>query len=274
MKNRVSRLTPVIMGIILVFLLAGCGNSQAEKAVTPNKDSEAQDNKPQKSLFAYVGAGLKEPVLEVAQLYEEKTGVKVELTFNNSGALLNQLETMKKGDIYMPGGMPYVEKAKEKGYLGEMIGPVAIHTPVIVTPKGNPLQITKIEDLAKPGVKLVLPEKESTALGKTAFKTFDTLGITKQIEKNVLTYVETAPKVATTLIMGQGNAGITEYSNYTKLKDKLDLIEIDPAVNIVEEIPCAILSFSDQKDQAADFLAFMKDEGPAVFAKHGFKVKK
>ena len=73
--------------------------------------------------------------------------------------------------------------------------------------------------------------------------------------------------------MGQGNAGITEYSDYTKNKDKLDLIEIDPAVNVVEEIPCTLLSFSNQKKQAKDFLKFMIEEGPAVFAKHGFKVK-
>jgi molybdate transport system substrate-binding protein len=260
-------LKSLVFGILVIFILSGCGsNSKTEKSV------DTEDTKPKQNLFAYVGAGLKEPVSEIAQQYENKTGIKVELTFNNSGALLNQLETAKTGDIYMPGGMPYVDKAKEKGYIGEIVGPIAIHTPVIITPKGNPAQISKVEDLAKTGVELVMPEKEATALGKAAFKTFDKLGISKNVENNILAYVETAPKVATTIIMGQGNAGITEYSNYSKLKDKLDLIEIDPAVNIVEEIPCAALNFSTQKEQAKDFLKFMQEEGPAVFAKHGFKI--
>lgn len=259
-------LKSLVFSLLVIFLLSGCGsNPETEKA------AETKDTKP--SLFAYVGAGLKEPVVEIAQQYEKKTGIKVELTFNNSGALLNQLETMKKGDIYMPGGMPYVDKAKQKGYLEAMVGPIAIHTPVIIVPKGNPAQISKIEDLAKPGLKLVMPEKEATALGIVAFKTFNKLGISEKVENNILTYVETAPKVATTIIMGQGDAGITEYSNYSKLKDKLDLIEIDPAINIVEEIPCAALNFSTQKEQAKNFLKFMQEEGPSVFAQHGFKIK-
>lgn len=258
--------------ILIIFLLTGCGNKTVTEKDTVDKSVDSQDTKAKQNLFAYVGAGLKEPVSELVQLYEKKTGVKVELTFNNSGALLNQLETMKKGDIYMPGGMPYINKAKQKGYLEQIAGPIAIHTPVIITPKGNPGKIGKVQDLANPGVKLVMPEKEATALGIAAFKTFDKLGIAKQVEKNVITYVETAPKVVTTLTMGQGNAGITEYSNYSKLKDKLDLVEIDPAVNQVEEIPCALLKFSTQKEQAQDFLKFMKEEGPNIFAKHGFKV--
>ncbi|AEG60290.1 molybdate ABC transporter substrate-binding protein [Desulforamulus ruminis] len=273
MKRLFSLAKFILLGTVFIFLLSGCGNNPESKTAGSGTPADSQDNKVKPSLFAYVGAGLKEPVSEIVQLYEEKTGVKVELTFNNSGALLNQLETSNKGDIYMPGGMPYVETAKQKGYIEEMVGPIAIHTPVIVAPKGNPAQITKTQDLTKAGVKLVMPEKEATALGKAAFQTFDKLGISEQIEKNVLTYVETAPKVVTTLTMGQGNAGITEYSNYAKQQDKLDLIEIDPAVNVVEEIPCALLVSSEQKEQAKDFLQFMQQEGPAVFAKHGFKVK-
>ena len=256
----------IFLALLLTLLISGCANApETEKTSTPQ---EAKQN-----LFAYVGAGLKEPVSEIAQLYEQQTGVKVEISFNNSGVLYSQLETTRKGDIYMPGGMPYLEKAKQNGYIDEMAGPIAIHTPVIITPKGNPVQITKVQDLTKSRVKIIMPDQEATALGKSAFKTFNKLGITEDVEKNVLTTVETAPKVATILLMGQGNAGITEYSNYTKDKEKLDLIEIDPAVNEVEEIPCASLTFSNQKEQAKDFLKFMKEEGPAVFAKHGFKIK-
>lgn len=251
-----------ILTLFVMFLFAGCGKSSDTTAV-----------KAKEPLFAYVGANLKEPVSELAQVYEQKTGVKVELTFNNSGTLINQLETMKKGDIYMPGGMPYVEKAQQKGYIAEMVGPIACHTPVIITPKGNPAQISKVQDLARPGIRLVMPDKEATAIGKTVFKSFDKLGIAGEVEKNVLSYVETPAKVVTTILMGQGNAGIVEYSNTYKNLDKLDVVEIDPGVNIIDQIPCATLNFSNQKEQAKDFLEFMKKEGPAVFEKYGFKTK-
>jgi molybdate transport system substrate-binding protein len=262
----------LISSLAAVILLTGCGT-------TSPATQKAQENQPGQSaaekapLFAYVGAGLKEPFSEIAQLYEQKTGIKVETSFNNSGALLNQMETAKKGDIFMPGSMPYVQKAKDAGHLGETVGPIAYHIPAIITPKGNPAKITKVQDLAGQGVKIVMPDKEATAMGKTAFKIFDKLGISEQVEKNVLTYTETPMKVSELLMMGQGNAGITEISSVHKNLDKIDVIEIDPSVNIAEEIPCAMLTFSAQQEQAKNFLEFIKTEGPAVFAKHGFKTK-
>lgn len=262
------KLWPISFMVILlaILLLAGCGapeNRSGQPAVEADKAS----------LFAYVGAGLKEPFSEIARLYEQKTGVKVETSYNNSGALLNQMETAGKGDIFMPGSMPYIQKAEQAGQLGEMVGPIAYHTPAIITPKGNPAQISQIQDLAKPGVKIIMPDKEATAMGKAAFEIFDKLEITKQVEENILTYTETPMKAAEMLMMGQGNAGITELSMVYKNRDKLDVIEIDPAVNIIEEIPCAMLTFSTQQEQAKDFLKFVEEEGPAIFAQYGFKTE-
>jgi molybdate transport system substrate-binding protein len=44
--------------------------------------------------------------------------------------------------------MPFVETARQKGHIEEVAGPVAYHTPVIVTPKGNPQNIKTVQDLA------------------------------------------------------------------------------------------------------------------------------
>jgi molybdate transport system substrate-binding protein len=268
---KLKSIVVLLIAFVASLFIAGCGGSgRAPDA----KDSAAPESNAKEPLFAYVGANLKDPVSELAAMYEQKTGVKVDMTLNNSGALINQLETMKKGDIFMPGGMPYVEKAKQAGLLTEVIGPIALHTPVIVTPKGNPAGIKTIQDLTKPDVKLVMPDKEATAIGKTAFSIFNKLGIARAVEGNVLTYVETPAKVLSTLSMGQGNAGIVEYSNTLKVRDKLDMVEIDPSVNIVEEIPVALVAYSNQKEQARSFMEFVKKEGPAVFEKYGFKTKK
>lgn len=268
-KKSVQILITVFFSLLIVALVSGCEKSSSP----PVGEASNAPEQGKTSLFAYVGANLKDPVSELAQAYEQKTGVKVELTFNNAGALLNQLETMKKGDIYMPGGMPFIEAAQKKGHIDQVVGPVAYHTPVIITPKGNPAQISNVQDLSRPGLKLVIPDKEATAIGKIVFKTFDKLGIAESIEKNAPTYVESPAKVVAAILLGQGDAGIVEYSNTYKNLEKLDVVEIDPAVNIVDQIPCATLNYSNQKDQAKDFLEFMIKEGPAVFEKYGFKIK-
>lgn len=231
----------------------------------------ADSGKP--ALFAYVGAGIREPVIELGEMYEQKTGVKVEMTFNNSGALLSQMELNRQGDIFLPGAMFFVEQAAQKGFISESVGPIAYHVPVVITPKNNPARITGIKDLARPGVQIILPDKKATALGKSAFKIFDRLGITTEVEKNILAYVETPSKLIAAMLMGQGQAGIVDYHALVNYKDQLQIIEIDPAINEIEELPCAVLTFSTQKETARDFLQFVQVEGPAVFAKHGFKTE-
>ena len=252
------------------LILTGCGQ-QAASDVSKSSASDTAETKP--PLLAYVGANLKEPMTELARSYEEKTGIRVELTFNNSGALLNQIQTVSQGDIYMPGGMPFVKKAKDLKLLDKMEGPVAIHTPVIVVPKGNPADIHGLQDLTKDGVQLLIPDKEATAIGKTIYKIFDAAGITAGVEKNISANMETPAKVIAAITMGQGNAGIVEYSNTLKAGDKLERIDIDPAWNQTEEIPIATLSSSKQKAAAEDFMQYVKANGPAVFEKYGFKTK-
>jgi molybdate transport system substrate-binding protein len=226
----------------------------------------------QPTLFAYVGAGIKDPVIELGERFTKKTGIKVEMTFNNSGSLLGQLQLSRKGDLYIPGSMPFVQKAEAAGFIAKVVGPMAYHVPIIVTPKNNPAKIRRIEDLAKPGVKLVLPDKRATALGRTAFKIFDKLKITGKIENNILAYLETPFKVIAAIQMGQGDAGIVEYSNARNYQ-QLGFVEIDRTVNIVDELPCASLSCSTQKEAARRFLDFAAEEGPVVFGQYGFKTE-
>lgn len=265
-KLNILKIASILIIGVSFLMLFGCNNNGEKKVEEKAKEP--------KTLFAYVGANLKEPVTEIANAYEQKTGVKVELTFNNAGSLLNQLETMKKGDIYMPGGMSFIDKAKEKGHIEDVAGPIAYHTPVIITPKGNPGNITSINDLTKEGVKLIIPDKEATAIGKTVFKIFNKLKIVSEVEKNILASVETPAKVLASIVMGQGNAGIVEYSNTFKEREKIEIIEIDPQVNETEEIPVALLKYSPDKEEAAEFIKFVKEEGPTIFGNYGFKIQR
>ena len=67
------------------------------------------------SLLVYAGAASKPPTEEAAKLYEQKTGVKVELVIGGSGSVLSQMKLAKQGDIYFPGSSDYMEKAKREG---------------------------------------------------------------------------------------------------------------------------------------------------------------
>ena len=224
-----------------------------------------------RTLFAYVGAGIKDPIIDLAEQYEQQTDVRIQMTFNNMGSLLSQLQLAKTGDIFIPGGMPFLRKAADAGLILKISRPVAYHVPVIIVPMDNPKGISSVKDLSRPGVKLILPDQKATALGISIFKVFDKLGISDAVRKNVLSFVETPEKVIVTLRLGQGDAGVVDYSALVRENDSFKIVEIDPSINEVEAIPCAVLTCSQQQDAASDFMRFVEREGPAAFAKFGFK---
>ena len=49
--------------------------------------------------------------------FESKTGIKVELRFGPSEALLSSLKTTKIGDLFIPADHSYVEQAREAGLV-------------------------------------------------------------------------------------------------------------------------------------------------------------
>ncbi len=222
-------------------------------------------------LSAYVGTGIKDPVNELCDRYQQLTGVKIEMTFNNSGSLVGQLKLSKTGDIFMPGASDFVDQARQAGLIDQVSKTIAYHVPIIIVPRANPTRIASIRDLGRPGVKLIVPDMKATALGKSIRIVFERLGMVQDLERNVIAAMESPQKVVAALRLGQGDAGITNTAAMSGSADQFTIIEIDPAINVVEAMPCAVISTSASLDEARKFMAFIEREGPAVFLKYGFR---
>jgi len=90
---------------------------------------------------------------ELGSQFEQKYGVKVTYNYAGSGHLLNQMELAQQGDVYQPGSTYYFDIARELSLI-DYEKRVAYHVPVIAVPKGNPANVTCLNDLTKPGVKV------------------------------------------------------------------------------------------------------------------------
>lgn len=58
-------------------------------------------------ITASVGAVSKPAMEEAAKAFEQRTGIKVYLTFGGSGAILSQMKLSREGDLYIPGSPDY-----------------------------------------------------------------------------------------------------------------------------------------------------------------------
>lgn len=246
----------------LLIGFSGC-NSDADEQNTENGYAE--------KIMVYCGAGMKKPMDEISLAFQEKYGTIITVNYGGSNALLSQMELTKEGDAYMPGASLYLETAVEKGLI-DYRQPVCYHIPVITVPKGNPANITSIEDMGREGVTLIWGDPEVAAIGKTGKKILENIGLYDKVWPNVIATFPTMSEVMLQIALGQADASINWWDT-VKSVDDIDLIEIPIEQNEIKVIPIGTTTFSKNPETAKAFVDYCaSEEGKAIFKKNGFTI--
>ena len=259
-----KRAIPLFTIVLLAALLCTAGCTTQPSVTGENATPTGADT----SLLVYSGAGLKKPMSEIGEVFTDKYGIGVEYTFAGSGTLMTQMELSRKGDAFIPGGTPDYRIAREKGLVGEP-GYVAYHVPVIAVGKGNPHNITSVDDFARPGLKIALGGVNSTSIGGAGDKLFRAHGIRDAVEANVVLRAPTINEVVVAMNMGTADAALLTLDQINP--EKMDTIDLAQEDNLALIVPIGATTFTAQPDAAQAFVEFVtSDEGKAIFAKHGF----
>jgi molybdate transport system substrate-binding protein len=254
MKKIMLSISAVAIAVLLITIgFLGC-TSQPQEA---------------ESMMVYSGAGMRKPMDEIGVVFQEKYGTEVKYNYAGSNALLSQMELTQEGDAYMPGATMYIEIATEKG-LVDYQQLICYHIPIITVPKGNPANITCLEDLARPGVKLIFGDPEVAATGKAAKKILENNGIYDEAWANVIATLPTMNEVMMQIALGQADASINWWDTVKAVED-IEVIEVPKEQNDIKIIPIGVTTFSENPETAKKFVDFCaSDEGKAIFEKHGF----
>ncbi len=267
--KKTRKLICCIISLVLLFSLAACG---ADTSKADNSDkaqgSVSTDEKQAQTLLVYCGAGLKKPMTEIAQVFENKHNVKIEYTFAGSAQLLSQAELSKKGDVFIVGSMDSYDVALEKELVFKGKS-VAYHVPVVGVPKDNPAGVESLEDLAKPGIKVVLGDEKANAIGKAAQRIIKSSGL-EGINNNVVAKTATVNELGVHLSMKDADASIITLDLAANNSD-IEYIEIPEDINSIEIIPIATLKSTQNADISNQFVEYVSsEEGKSIFEKHGF----
>lgn len=254
--------------LLLTIFIVACNNTNETVNDGNSEQQTAGEVSKDITLLVYSGAGLKKPMTEIAQVFEEETGIKIEYVFAGSTQLLGQIELTNKGDAFIVGSKKAYEVAKEKGFAEEG-KEVAYHNPIIGVQKGNPLGIKDLEDLAKPGVKVVLGDEKANAIGETSQKLIEKTGLAG-INDNVVSKTATVNELIVHLSSKDADAAIvTEDAAFGN--EDIELIPIPEDVNIIQIIPVGILKATEHFDETEKFVEFVSSEkGKEIFGKYGF----
>lgn len=233
----------------------------------------APDRPPSGELFLYCGAGLREAADDLIAEFAKATGVRVRPTYTGSGCLLAQIAISGSGDLYMPGEQFYMDQAVSRGFVREH-QVVTYFIPVIMVGKGNPKGIRGLADLLRPGLRLGIGEKESTAIGAFTPKLLAEAKLSYEaLRKNVVASFATAPEMGNAVKLGAVDAAIQWDAVASWYLDGADVIAFPTGPGTISPVPLGVLKFSRRPEAARSFLKFaLSPVGRAIFERHGHSI--
>ncbi len=234
------------------------------------------------TLIVYAAAGMRVPVEEIAQQYEEEYGVTLEIQYNGSNTLLNQLQTDKfnQADVYLAADDFYTDKAVGLGLAIDTM-PLAHQYPVVAVRKDSAKKIATLDDLLRDDVRVAIANPDQAAVGKATRRQLSALTVGgsnrwEQLEQHVTksgVFKPTVNDIATDVKIGTIDAAILWNSTVAMPRYKEDLVGIDLSelAGAHDLISVAVLQSSTDLPSAYRFARFVaaRDKGLKIFAKYG-----
>jgi len=226
-----------------------------------------------KSLKVFWGSASKLPAVEIIKAFENATNIRVEATFGGAGPLLSALELSRSGDLYLGVGTLYeIETALKKNLVdSSSLRVIAYLVPAIIVQKGNPKNITVLEDLARPDVKLCLTDP-SYGVGLFVKKLLEHNNLWSRIEGKFV-QAKSGEDAVANVILGVVDATLSWHVFYYWNRDKVDIVWIESSrIPEVSAIPAAITVYCKDKLLSQIFLDFVTNSNASrdIFAKYGY----
>lgn len=232
----------------------------------------------QQTITVFAAASLTEAFTAIGKDFETThPGVTVQFNFAGSQVLATQLEQGAKADVFASADQRWIHYADEKKLLSNTPVIFARNRLVVVLPKSNPGGIEKLQDLSRPGIKLVLAGRQVPvgAYGREALTRLDSApGFLRKFDQlvllNLVSEEENVRAVIAKVQLREADAGMVYQTDVTRnLRPQLRLIEIPDAYNPIAEYPIATVTGGSAL--GAEFIAMvLSDDGRSVLAGLGF----
>ena len=142
---------------------------------------------------------------------------------------------------------------------------------VIITPPDNPANITSLEDLAKPGVQVVLAA-DGVPVGDYAREALENAGLTDAVLANVVSNEEDDASVVAKITAGRsGRRDRLRVRRHERGRSGRQRGRDPDDVNVIATYPIAVVTGTSDTEAAQAFVDYVTgSEGQATLAEFGF----
>lgn len=232
------------------------------------------------TLRVFAAASLAGAFGELAGEFERThPGVTIQLNLAGSHQLATQLEHGATADVFASADVRWMEHVRERLLLAGEPRRFARNRLVVIVPDANPGRIARLQDLARPGVKLVLGTR-AVPVGRYSREMLQNLAripghdvdFARRAMANVVSEEENVRAVTGKVQLGEADAGIVYRSDVTPaLARSVRVLEIPARANVTASYPIAVLRGAADPRAARDFVTLvLSPAGQRVLARHGF----
>jgi molybdate transport system substrate-binding protein len=235
----------------VLFVVAGCTTQES----TPD------------TVVVFAAASLKGSFTELgAQFEKANPGTSVEFSFAGSADLVTQLTQGAQADVFASADTGNMDKAARSGLLAGAPVNFASNTLAIVVAPGNPKRIKSFDDLAKPGISVVLCAPQ-VPCGSATQKVEQAAGVDVMPVSEESSVTDVLNKVTS----GQADAGLVYVTDARGAGDAVTAVPFPEAADAVNTYPIAVLQQSENADAARRFVDLVTGpEGQQVLGAAGF----
>jgi molybdate transport system substrate-binding protein len=253
------RLGWLFLLVAFLLMLGGCGGGSSSETQAGSGGTQASSS----PLNVYAAASLTEAF--------PKIDPDARYNFAGSDELATQITEGAAADVYAAASSKYPQELYGQGLVEKPVT-FASNRLVLVVPKDNPANIQKVDDVAKPGTKLVIAA-EGVPVGDYTREVLDNLGLSAALD-NVVSNEEDVKGVLSKVSLGEADAGFVYITDSVAAGSDVKVIEVPMSAQPPIEYQIAVVSASKNKAGAEAFVEkVLSPEGQQVLKDAGFIIQ-
>jgi molybdate transport system substrate-binding protein len=263
-----------LVSVLVLAGLTGCGGGSS------GSGSVAEGQERGGTLTVLAASSLTDAFGELGKTFEEQNGgVTVRQSFESSSTLLTQIQQGAPADVFASAAQEEMDTAVKDELVAGKPEVFVKNREVVMVPRGNPANIGSLSDLAEPGVKLVLAQKDVPAadyaveiLGKANARYGD--DFERDVLSNVVSREADVRASVNRVVVGDADATFGYASDYTPdIRDRVKVVPIPPDLNIIATYPIAALKGAKDPGLAKKWVDLVtSEEGQRVLEKWNFEL--
>jgi len=210
-----------------------------------------------RSLLVYTPPTMYPPISEYAEFFKRSSGVEVYIAVGPTGTLISKIDITRKGDVLFTADHVFMERAINMGIIErDSVRVVSYVIPAIIVHRGNPHNISDLQDLVNKQVRIGTADPEGAPFGRIAVEILKRAGVYDAVKDRLVIYTDVLV-VARQLALKRVDVAILPYIVKYWYPGELDIVWIQ-ASDLRGLVSCQLVGvvvFSEDKNLSRDFIS-------------------